>query len=145
MQARKNQSTLARLSEKEYFNNVGKNASDKYYLNQDKKDAAMAKLKSTSKQVAEDLRQQQVEAQKERALKMQADADKRQCQLDALKTEEQKRKDEIKSRKDKLKQVQADDARAKQGHRERQSQLANRVEDFSERNLLSYVYSTKEH
>ena len=56
MQERKNQSVLARMSEKEYFNNVGKNASDKYYLNQDRKDEAMAKLKSTSKRLAEELR-----------------------------------------------------------------------------------------
>ena len=47
---------LARMSEKEYFNNVGVNSSNKYYINQDRKDEAMAKLKSTSKQVAEDLR-----------------------------------------------------------------------------------------
>lgn len=62
-----------------------------------------------------------------------------------LKTEDQKRKDDIKNRKEKLKQVQADDARAKQGHRDRQSALANRVADFSEKNLLSYVYDNHEH
>jgi len=42
MQERKNQSMLARVSEKAYFNDYGKNASDKFYLNQDKKDNAMA-------------------------------------------------------------------------------------------------------
>jgi len=61
---------LARVSEKAYFNDYGKNASDKFYLNQDKKDNAMAQLKSTSKQVAADLRQKQADAQNDRAVRM---------------------------------------------------------------------------
>lgn len=40
----------------EHFNSIGKNASNVYYVNQDRKDKQKADLKGDSRKVAEDLR-----------------------------------------------------------------------------------------
>lgn len=45
-----------RNAERQEFNNKGLNASNVYYINQDKKDNARAALKGSGKDMAEDLR-----------------------------------------------------------------------------------------
>jgi hypothetical protein len=68
--------------DQEYFNDIGKDASNKYYVNQDKKDQQKIMLKGGSREVAENLRMKQDEKWKSRHEQMKEAADKRREELD---------------------------------------------------------------
>lgn len=71
-------------------------------------------------------------------------ADKRKVEMQEYDESEQKKKDDIKMKKANLKKVQEQDAQAKQQYKDRLSQMAKRVEDFKDNNILSYVYQAKQ-
>lgn len=79
-----------------YFNEFGKNASNVYYVNQDRKDNAKAMLKGGSRHVAEDLRSKQEEGYRKRQEQMRLAADKRKQEMAEYDEGEQKKKDDIK-------------------------------------------------
>lgn len=59
----------------DYFNRVGVNASNVYYLNQDRKDQQIRDLKGSARSLAEELRAKQAMSMVERKTKMQEEAE----------------------------------------------------------------------
>ena len=104
-----------------YFNEFGKHASNKYYVNQDRKDNEKALMKGGSRKQAEDLRSKQEEDYKKKIELMRQAADKRKMELAEYDESEQKKKDDIKQKKADLKKVQEQDAQAKQMYKDRLS------------------------
>ena len=80
----------------EYFNAVGKYASNKYYINQDNRDNQKAALKNGSRAVAEDLRQKDENRYKLKQEQMRAAAEARKEEWNKHLESEQRKKDDIK-------------------------------------------------
>ena len=66
MEEKKQKRKEEKLQELDYFNNVGKNASNKYYVNQDKKDQQKADARGGSRTVAEYLRAKNLDIHKQK-------------------------------------------------------------------------------
>jgi hypothetical protein len=103
----------------DYFNTVGKNASNKYYVNQDKKDKQKADARGGSRKVAEDLRAKNVDTHKQKYQAMREAAEKRKQEMEEYEEAERKKKQEIVDKKVSLRKVQDADAMAKQDYRNR--------------------------
>ena len=76
------------------FNAVGKHASNKYYINQDKKDSEKMALRGGARRVAEDLRQKDLDKYKLKQEQMKLAADKRRLELAEADESKQKTREE---------------------------------------------------
>ena len=91
-----------RQRDKDDFNAVGKYASNKYYVNQDKKDTAIMDRKGGARLLAEDLRQKEQHKYQTKMEERKAAAEKRMQELVKLDESKKKEKDDIKAGKAKL-------------------------------------------
>lgn len=108
-----------KMKDQDYFNSVGKNASNVYYVNHDKQVKQKTDLKGDSKKVAEGLRNKNDEFLRLKHDSMKMAAEKRKQELDAYAEAERKKKQDIADKKASLRKVQDQDAMAKQDFRNR--------------------------
>lgn len=101
------------MKEQEHFNQIGKFASNKYYINQDKKDKEQQLLKGGSRQVAEDLRAKDEKAHNMKKELMVQAAAKRKEEMAEYEDLMLKKKEEIRKKKADLRKVQDADHMAK--------------------------------
>lgn len=120
-------------------------ASDVYYVNEDKKAAKMASLKGGAREVAEDLKRKQLASLDQKHRRMKEDADARLNQMEKIRAEDEAEKHRRMQKKTELRKIMDEDFANKQKFRDRHSQLQARTSDFGDNNVLSYVYTTKEH
>ena len=146
-QASIKQQILAKQKEDERaeFNRIGLKASDIYYVNEDRKAAANAALKGGAREVAEKLRQDHMHQLDEKQKLMRQEAVARREQLEKLKAEDLAEKERRAAKKQQLRAIQDADYAAKHEFKNRNSKLQTGVADFGDHNVLSYVYTNKEH
>lgn len=94
------------MKEQDYFNSVGKNASNVYYVNHDKQVKQKTDLKGDSRKVAEGLRNKNDEFLRLKHDSMKMAAEKRKQELDAYAEAERKKKQDIADKKASLRKVQ---------------------------------------
>jgi len=134
-----------RVAERNEFLAKGIKASDIYYINEDRKAAASAALKGGAKAVAEQLRQDHVRMLEEKAARIKIESKARTEQLEKLKAEDEAEKARREDKKAKLRAIQDADFNAKLEFKNRNSALQSNLLDFGDHNVLSYVYTNKEH
>ena len=130
------------MKDQMHFNSIGKNASNVFYVNQDKKDQMKLEAKGGSRKLAEDLRTHNEQNHQKRYQSMRDQAEQRKKELQDYEEAEKKNKQDLIDKKLNLRKVQNLDAQAKKDFKNRQSEMSKK-DDFDEQNILSYVYQAK--
>ena len=132
-----------RRREQEHFKNVGMNASNIYYVNQDKKDKERKDMRGGSKDLGEQLRIKIQDNLKDRQDRMREAAERRANELMEFQEIERKRAEDLIMKKKKLREMQQYDQLTRWNYRNRESELNNTIKDFGDKNIMSQVFEKK--
>lgn len=144
MRKKKEEEKLRMTMERQFFDQVGKNAADKYYINEDKRKEREGMLKGSGKVQAQSINsifQNKVNDHKE---KMNKQAEERKKYIMMMQLEKEAATLKAAENKLKLRSMQEEDMKAKEELRKQKDSLY-KSHDFDDRNMLSYIYENKHH
>ena len=144
MRKKREEENLRQTMDRQFFDQVGKSAVDKYYINEDKRKEREGALKGSGKVQAQSINsiyQTKLNTQKEKMSKQNEERKKYIMMMQLEKEAATLKKAENKL---KLRSMQEEDMKMKE-EQKKQKDVMYKSHDFDDKNMLSYIYENKRH